>query len=135
MKSGAAASKVAKCKFYNQLLFLYDQSANKPTESNVPCGPSSSRLSPPDNARESKTPNHLISFRGPIRIENPSTVSLPSLNNFISPFGLVFSQVFCLFGVDSDVFQLLFKSSFSFLLVVWLGGSILGVLFGMVSQL
>ena len=34
-KSGAGASRVAMCKYYNELRFLCDKTANKPTESNV----------------------------------------------------------------------------------------------------
>lgn len=35
MKSGAAATKVPKCKFYNELAFLTDKTANRPTETNI----------------------------------------------------------------------------------------------------
>ena len=34
-KSGAAASKIAMSKYYNELAFLCDKTANKPTQSNV----------------------------------------------------------------------------------------------------
>ncbi len=34
-KSGSAASKVSKCKYYDQLTFLFDKTANLPTESNI----------------------------------------------------------------------------------------------------
>ena len=34
-KSGVAYSKLPKCKYFEQLLFLCDKSSNKPTESNV----------------------------------------------------------------------------------------------------
>ena len=34
-KSGAAASKLSMCKYYNELAFLCDKTANKPTQSNV----------------------------------------------------------------------------------------------------
>ena len=34
-KSGSAASKVSKCKYYDQLTFLFDKTANQPTESNI----------------------------------------------------------------------------------------------------
>ena len=34
-KSGAAASKLAKCKYFKQLSFLHSKVSNKPTESNL----------------------------------------------------------------------------------------------------
>ncbi|XP_047146243.1 uncharacterized protein LOC124819091 [Hydra vulgaris] len=34
-RSGAAASNLPKCKFFDQMTFLHEKSANKPTESNV----------------------------------------------------------------------------------------------------
>ena len=34
-KSGSAASKVAKCKYYDQLTLLFDKTANQPKESNI----------------------------------------------------------------------------------------------------
>ena len=35
-RSGSAASRVTKCKYFEQLSFLYDKTANKSTDSNIP---------------------------------------------------------------------------------------------------
>ena len=34
-RSGAAASNLSKCKFFDQVIFLHEKSANKPTQSNL----------------------------------------------------------------------------------------------------
>ena len=35
-RSGSAASRVTKCKYFEQMSFLYDKTANKSTDSNIP---------------------------------------------------------------------------------------------------
>ena len=44
-RSGAAASNLPKCKFFDQIAFLYEKSANKPTELNVEIVPDFALLS------------------------------------------------------------------------------------------
>lgn len=56
-KSGSAASKVIKCKYFDQLSFMYDKTANKPTESNITITTStSSSLGPTEDQTTEPAP-------------------------------------------------------------------------------
>lgn len=76
-KSGVAASRLSKCKFFDQLSFLRDKTSNKPTESNVTIpylesldtsnvpSPSSCESDAPLSAEKSTSKRKLLSTEFP----------------------------------------------------------------------